>query len=116
MMNKFLMSIAAAMTLGVLSIAPAFSAPWGGKVSNAFENGQSAAVIKVHSARRVHDMLHNYGYDRVRLVRQRTDYDGKPIYVFRACDGRKRYKIKVNWYGEIIKKRRAGWCFRRDWY
>lgn len=115
-MNKIIMSIAVAMTFGIMSSAPVLSAPWGGKASNAFEEGRSAAVIKVHSARRVHDMLHNYGYDRVRLVRQRADYDGNPIYVFRACDGRKRYKIKVNWYGEVIKKHRAGWCFRRDRY
>lgn len=116
MMNKLMMSIAAVTTFGLVASAPALSAPWGGTVSNAFESQQSATVIKVHSPRRAHDMLHNYGYDRVHLVRQREDYNGKPIYVFRVCGGRKRYKIKVNWYGEIIKKRRAGWCVRRDWY
>lgn len=115
MMRKALCTTAAILTLGVCAGTTAMATPWGGTLSNAFEAGQSSALIKVHSARSVHDMLHSYGYDRVSLIRQRADYDGKPIYVFRACDGKKRYKIRVNWYGEVINKSRRGWCFR-NWH
>ena len=114
-MRKALFSTAAILTFGVCASTTAMAAPWGGTLSNTFETGQSGALIKVHSARRVHDMLHSYGYDRVTLVRQHTDYDGKPIYVFQACDGKKRYRIRLNWYGEVMNKRRRGWCFR-NWY
>ena len=115
MVRKALCSSAAVLAIGVCVSTTAMAASWGGTLSNAFETGQSGALINVHSARHVHDMLHSYGYDRVTLVRQRTDYDGKAIYVFRACDGQKRYKIRVNWYGEVIKKQRRGWCFR-NWH
>jgi len=71
-----------------------------------------SAIIKVHSRRSAHDLLHNYGYDRVRYRSRRIGYDGKPIYKFRACMGRKAYHINVDWYGEIVGRHRAGWCSR----
>ena len=67
-------------------------------------------IIKVHSRRAVHDMLHNYGYNRVRFLSQRTSYDGTPVYKYRACKRHRAYHIQVNVNGEIVHKHRAGWC------
>lgn len=75
-------------------------------------NAKNAGVIKVHSRKRVHDKLHNYGYDPVVFQnRYYDDYD-KPVYRFRACMGHRAFRIDVNWYGDIISKRRAGKCYR----
>ena len=75
-------------------------------------SAQNAGVIKVHSRQRVHDKLHNYGYNRVVFRGQYYDDYDKPVYRFRACMGHRAFKIHVNWYGEIISKRRAGRCYR----
>ena len=65
-----------------------------------------------HSARKAHDLLHADGYHRVVLLDQRTNYDGQSNYLFQACRGERRYKIRVNWYGDIVSRRRAGSCYR----
>ncbi len=70
----------------------------------------SSYTIKVHSSEEVHDKLHRYGYSRVIYVDRYNDYDHRPIYKFQACKNRKKYSIKVNWYGEILKRRIIGEC------
>lgn len=80
-------------------------------------HGASAksAIVKVHSRKRVHDMLHGYGYDRVVYKSQYYDGGDKPVYRFRACRGRRAFILEVNWYGDIIDKYRAGRCHRHEW-
>ncbi len=73
------------------------------------------AIIKVHSRRKVHDMLHGYGYDRVVYRSRYYDEYDKPVYRFRGCIGRRAYMVDVNWYGNIIDRHRAGRCHRYDW-
>ena len=81
-----------------------------------FDDASHAAVIKVHSARKAHDTLHAFGYDRVVLLSTRESYDGYPIYKFRACIGRRAFRVQVNWYGNIVSQHRAGRCYRhREW-
>ena len=71
---------------------------------------EPAHVIKVHSAKRVHDDLHRLGFSRVILQRTRKDAYGKPVYRFSACQEHRRYRIVVNWYGEILRIKRKGFC------
>ena len=75
----------------------------------------TSAIIKVHSRRQVHDMLHGYGYDRVVYKSKYYDDSDKPVYRFSACQGRRAFLIEVNWYGHIIDQYRAGRCHRHDW-
>ena len=75
---------------------------------------RNALVIKTHSRRRAHDMLHSYGYHRVIFRRQFYDSYNKPVYRFAACRGDRRFRIDVNWYGDIMSRRRTGFC--ADYY
>ena len=72
-------------------------------------------IVKVHSRRQVHDMLHGYGFDRVVYQSRYYDERHKPIYRFRVCKGRRAYVVDVNWYGHIIDEHRTGRCHRYDW-
>lgn len=93
-------------------------------VSGAVAN---AAIVQVHSRRQAHDTLHEFGYDRVVYQSRYYGDHGKPIYQFRACQGRRAFAIDVNWYGHIISQHPAGRCHddygyrdddrrdRRDW-
>lgn len=74
-----------------------------------------SAIVKAHSRRQVHDMLHGYGYDRVVYKSRYYDDSGKPVFRFRACQGRRAYLIEVNWYGHIVDRYLAGRCHRHDW-
>ncbi len=77
---------------------------------------ERSALVKVHTRKRVHDQLHNYGYNPVIFQRQfYGDYD-KPVYVFYACKQHRAFRINVSWYGEILAKRSAGRCHRNDDY
>ena len=73
------------------------------------------AIVKVHSRRKAHDMLHGYGYDRVIYRSRYYDERDKPVYRFKVCMGRRAYMVDVNWYGHIIDEHRAGRCHRYDW-
>lgn len=87
----------------------------------------SEFIVKVHTRREVHDMLHGYGYDHVVYQSQYGGGYGKPNYRFRACQGRRAFVIDVDWYGQIISRERDGRCYddggygdgyrsgRRDW-
>ncbi len=67
-------------------------------------------VIRIHSRRRAHDMLHNQGYDPVVYMLQTKGKNGKPIYSFFACRGDAAFSIDVDWYGNILKEKDAGAC------
>lgn len=77
--------------------------------------GAATAVIKVHGRQEVHDMLHGYGFDHVVYKSRYYDDEDKPVYRFRACEGRRAYLVDVNWYGDVLDKHRAGRCHRYDW-
>lgn len=101
---------ALAMVYGLIIAAPAMAAPIGNIGNSALKAAPNSLVTKVHSARKAHDMLHGYGYHSVVLIDKRTNYDGQSNYLFRVCKGDRRYKIRVNWYGDIVSRRRVGWC------
>lgn len=73
------------------------------------------AIVKVHSRRKVHDMLHGYGYDRVVYRSRYYDEHDKPVYSFKVCMGRRAYMVDVNWYGHVIDEHRTGRCHRHYW-
>ena len=73
------------------------------------------AIVKVHSRRKVHDMLHGRGYARVVYRSRYYDEHDKPVYRFKVCMGRRAYMVDVNWYGHIIDEHRTGRCHRYDW-
>lgn len=83
----------------------------------------TAFAANAHTRQKVHDMLHNYGYDRVVFQHEYGDAYGKPNYQFRACRGRRAFILNVDWYGHIINRERVGRCYvdsqsysrRRDW-
>ena len=99
--------------------APLFSsasaASFGPAATVGLGNVLKSPIIMVHSRQEVHDMLHSYGYEHV--VYKSRYYDGgdKPIYRYRACQGRRAYLLDVNWYGHIIDRSGAGRCHRYDW-
>jgi len=103
-----------AAIIGVILFASSSANAAGPGPGTSLTAGNSAGfeIVKVHSRRAVHDMLHNYGYNRVRFISQRIGYDGTPIYKYRACKRNRAYHIKVNVNGEIVRRHRAGWCSR----
>ena len=75
----------------------------------------TGAIIKVHSRRETHDMLHGFGYDHVVYRSRYYDEHDKPVYRFRACTGRRAYMVDMNWYGNIIDRHRTGRCHSYVW-
>lgn len=102
--------LAAPALISALAIAAPANAVHVGEYQPAIERG----LIKVHSRREVHDMLHAYGYDRVVFQWQHRGYNRKPNYVFRACQGRRAFLVDVDWYGRIVSQERVGRCYD-DW-
>ncbi len=84
-----------------------------GKLSAAVP-GQTA-IIKVHSRRQSHDMLHDYGYRRVHYLKRRSGYDSSPIYVYQGSKGYRDYHIAVDYYGNIVGRHRVNRCYGQGW-
>ncbi len=115
-MNR-IYAIAAATIFTIVGWASTGHAHGLGLAVNQISNAGSRPIVKVHSPRQVHDMLHADGYHHVVFLGQRyKGYDDRPIYRFRACRRHRAFRITVNWYGEIIRKRRAGRCHRYGQY
>ncbi len=115
-MKRILATTAAIFGVILLASAPANAASFGPITKLTYDHSGAAQVIKIHSRRAAHDILHDYGFSRVKFLSKRIAYDGKPVFKFRACLGNRAYRIKVNYYGNIVRQRRSGWCFnhRRD--
>lgn len=69
-----------------------------------------APVAHAHSAGEAFDDLRGYGYTKLRLKNEYHDRNGRPIFKFKACRNGRIYWIKINWYGNILHKRKGGLC------
>lgn len=114
-MQSYFVTALALLGATVISCSSASATSFGSFGEIEQENSATSAIIKVHSRKKVHDMLHGYGYDRVVYKSKYYDDSDKPVYRFRACLGRRAFIVSVNWYGDIIDQYRAGRCHRHDW-
>lgn len=96
----------------ILAVSTANAANLGSPGLFAGSSTGAGSLIQVHSRKQVHDTLHEFGYDNVVYQSQYRDDHGKPVYQFRACQGRRAFAIDVNWYGHIISQQPAGRCDR----
>ncbi len=112
MIKRILASAGLLFAVSGLSLSGAHAGVAG--AVSAVDIGQTgASIIKVHSARQVHDKLHRKGYYKVRYVDRFYGRYEKPVYKFRACRRGIKYKILVDWYGDIIKRKDIGDCSYR---
>ncbi|MBU2581231.1 MAG: hypothetical protein KJ622_05910 [Alphaproteobacteria bacterium] len=105
-----LLGAASAFAL-VTSANAAAVGPLGGAKLDA---APASNIVKVHTSRQVHDMLHGYGYDEVVLISTHGGHYGKPNYKFRACKNGDAYIVDVNWYGDVVDRDRVGSCYGYD--
>lgn len=107
-----ILSIAVAALFCAIALNPSAASATGFQPFNniAQDAAANSMIVPVHVPGRVHDELHAYGYDRVVYLSQFSDYDGNPVYKFSACKRHKKFRLKVNWNGEVMRKHRIGNC------
>ncbi|MDH3582435.1 MAG: hypothetical protein OEM91_17650, partial [Hyphomicrobiales bacterium] len=105
MRHQFCALLACAAACALAASNAMAAAPHG--VGRLGATADTAIIVKVHSRRRAHDMLHAFGFRRVIFRRQFYDDYDKPVYRFSACRSHRRFRIDVNWYGDIMSKRRV---------
>ena len=73
-----------------------------------------AAPANAHSPQAVRYKLQDHGYSRIRFTDRVL-----PIYQLNACRRGRRFHMHVNYYGEVVRRERIGYCpdarrYRRD--
>lgn len=100
-----------ALAIGLFAqFSPANAAGLGSLKFNGSQEVSQDLLVPVHSGGMVFDQLTDYGYKKLRLVKEYHDYRGKPIFKFKACRKGRIYFLKVNWYGDVISKSKRGLC------
>lgn len=114
MIKRILASAGILLAVSGISVSGANAGTAG--VASAIDTGKSGVqVINVHSSRQVHDKLHRKGYYRVRYIDRFYGRNDRPVYKFKACRRGIKYKILVDWYGDIVKRKDVGDCRHRRW-
>lgn len=70
----------------------------------------SVALTSIASAHTPHDVRHKLqdrGYYNINFTDRVL-----PTYQLNACKRHKRFHLHVNYYGEVTRRRRIGWCGR----
>ena len=62
-------------------------------------------VANAHSPYEVRQMLRDHGYYRINFTDRVL-----PTYQLNACKRNKRFHLHVNYYGDITRRERIGWC------
>ena len=60
---------------------------------------------------KIRKTLRHRGYYRIRFIDRYL-----PVYKAKACKNGKRFKLRINRWGEIMRRKRVGWCHHRPYY
>ena len=60
---------------------------------------------------KIRKKLRHRGFYKIRFIDRHL-----PVYKAKACKNGKRFKLRINRWGEIMRRKRIGWCYHHPYY